>query len=314
MPAIVTEASLRIDAPMSRVSEALADFHGWPAWSPWLYTEPGASIDYRGEPGTPGHGYRWEGERVGAGSMSLASLSANRIDMDLTFLKPFKSTAKVAFDLRTSGASTDVTWHMKSSLPFFLFFMRDSMVTMIKADYERGLLMLKDMLELGSIPSKTVSMGIVDVPEVAFVGHGGTTSMAQIGDAIASSCGTAASALHDAGNTIGGQPFTQYHTMDFKTSSCRYTAALPVAKPLDSTSAISLPALAGHRAACRALKVVHTGAYRHIGNAWSTLHAELKASKLKPAKSPPPFETYGNDPDMTPEAELVTEIFMPLRN
>jgi len=313
MPALATEASLRIDAPMMRVSEAITDFHGWPSWSPWLYIEPGAKVDYRGEPGTTGHGYSWTGERVGAGSMSLASVTPDRIEMDLTFLKPFKSTAAVAFDLKKSGSSTDVTWQMNSSLPFFLFFMRDSMVAMIRADYDRGLLMLKDILEQGSLPSSTVSMGIVDMPEVAFVGHGGTTSMKQLGDAIAKSYGIAASAIHEAGNAIGGQPFTQYHKLNKKASTCLYTAPLPLSKPLASGVTIDLPAVAGHRAACRALKVVHTGAYRHIGNAWSTLQAELKASKLKPGKSPPPFEIYRNDPDTTPEGELITEIFMPLR-
>ena len=64
--------------------------------------------------------------------------------MDLTFLKPCKSQAKVAFYLKEEGASTQVRWTMDSVLPFFLFWMKKSMEAYISQDYGRGLRLLKD--------------------------------------------------------------------------------------------------------------------------------------------------------------------------
>lgn len=314
MPAIDTEASIRINAPIETVQSALTDFESWPTWSPWLYTEPGAEVTCRGERGTIGHGYDWTGERVGAGSMELRSIERHRLEMDLTFLKPFRSTADVSFDLTESDGSTDVAWGMRSRLPFFLFFMTGTMTAMIKADYERGLRMLKDLIETGKVPSHTASAVLIDVPEAHYIGHSDNTSMSALGNALPRSFGIAASAMKTAGLEASGQPFAVYHSLDLKKGSCRYTAALPLARPMTSSNGIEPPARADSRPACRALKFVHTGAYRHTPNAWSTLHAELRATRKKAAKGIPPFEIYTNDPEITPESDLITEIYMPLRS
>ena len=65
---------------------------------------------------------------------------------------------------------------------------------------------------------------------------------------------------------------------------------------------------------CRALKVIHKGSYNHLGNGWSTAMAHQRYKKLRPLKAQCPFEFYPNDPGTTPEDELVTEIFIPVRN
>ena len=70
--------------------------------------------------------------------------------MDLTFLKPWKSQAKVAFYLKEEGASTQVRWTIDSGIPFFLFWMKKQMEIFVGMDYDRGLTMLKDLVETGS--------------------------------------------------------------------------------------------------------------------------------------------------------------------
>jgi len=63
----------------------------------------------------------------------------------------------------------------------------------------------------------------------------------------------------------------------------------------------------------KAMKVTHTGPYRHLGNAWAMAESEIRYAKLKKNKKQPPFERYLNDPGDTAEKDLVTEIFVPLR-
>lgn len=317
MPAYHVENSITIAASPDRVHQALDDFNEWPVWSPWLYTEPDAKLSYRGEPGKPGHGYEWEGELTGAGSMELISNETSQMSMDLTFLKPFKSTAKVRFDLDASATTdeTTVTWHLDSKLPFFMFFMTESIKSMIASDYGRGLKMLKEYVETGKVSSKTDMVGLVDVESLSCVGIRSATTMGELGE----SMGKTLPALHQHAEstnlTMEGPPLAIYNHINIKTSDCTYTAAIPVASvPENHHHELDDMVIFGEQIhACRALKVIHTGAYEHLGNSWSTAIAHQRAQKLKPSKVQAPFERYISDPADTAPDALITEIYLPIR-
>lgn len=310
MPAFNVVSSINIDAPTSRVRDVLADYETWPSWSPWLIMEPDSKLTYKGTAGELGHGYDWSGDKVGAGGMTTTALDANRMESDLRFLKPFKSQADVAFDFESVGDNeTKVTWYMDSSLPFFMFFMVNKMKAMIGMDYDRGLRMLKDYVEKGSVPSGVSVEGIVDVPAVTYAGTRHNTSMDNISDSMAKAFHSVYEATSQSGAEMIGMPFSIYNNMDIVSGSCAYTAAIPIA---NSNSAISGASVA-ERPACKALKIVHTGPYRHLGNAWATGMSDMRHGKMKPNKQVPPFEVYVNDPDETAESALITEVYMPVR-
>ena len=307
MPAFNISRSVIIDAPIESVIAAIEDFAVWPRWSPWLYMEPSAKVDVYGSAGQVGHGYTWSGDMVGAGEMQLSEVTdAHTHRMDLTFLKPFKSKAKVAFDINSnSTAQTAVSWQMDSSLPFFLFFMVPTMKGMIGMDYERGLRMLKEYVETGSIMSSTDIAGVVDTKAIHWVGTRAEAAMDELGDSMQQSLPQALQGAQQAGTEIAGPPGVIYDNMDIKNQRCRYTAIVQVTEPAGDTS--------GTIDAGKALKVVHTGCYDHLGNSWSTAMTYQRHNKLKPSRTQAPYEIYINDPADTPEAELVTEIYLPLR-
>lgn len=65
--------------------------------------------------------YEWKGDRVGEGNMNISlEDGSNSIEYDLTFLKPWKSEAKVKFLLSDNNNRTAVTWSMDSKLPFYV--------------------------------------------------------------------------------------------------------------------------------------------------------------------------------------------------
>jgi effector-binding domain-containing protein len=310
MPVINTQASIEIAAPIANVHSVIVDFRTWPVWSPWLYIEPDSQMQYRGTLGEAGHGYDWEGQKVGAGSMTLTHTTNEQIDCDLQFLKPFKSSARVQFDLHEiSEDRTRVTWHMDSRLPIFLFFMTGTISGMIRADYRRGLAMLKDFLEDGKVHSRCTVEGIVEVDAVDYVGCTATTPMMQISESMKASFEQLKSSVKTGAFVSNGKPFSILRRMDYKRDTCAYTAALPAS----SVAGVVAPLAAGRRPACSALKVVHIGPYRHLGNAWAMLISEARHRKLKAQKSIPAFECYRDDPGSTPAIELVTELFLPLR-
>lgn len=310
MPALQTQASTDIGVPMERVHAALVDFHTWPVWSPWLYLEPETEVTYRGEVAQPGHGYDWVGNKVGAGGMTLTDFDDQRIACDLQFLKPFKSFARVYFDLsEIEPGVTRITWHMDSRLPFFMFFMKNTMVGMIRSDYRRGLALLKDYLESGQIRSHSEFVGTVSVDECHFVGRRGNASLPTIADALEVAFEALDSAEQTAGFQRSGNALCFYDRMDYKSDSCSFTAALPVADGVPDPPSL----MTGHRPACSALKVVHTGDYHHLGSAWAMLISESRHRKLKASRTVSPFEVYISDPAQVPGPERVTELFLPLR-
>lgn len=310
MPALKVHASIDIAAPASRIRDSLVDFETWPVWSPWLYMEPEATVTYRGSKGVPGHGYDWSGDKTGAGGMTLLKATNVRIDCNLAFLKPFKSQADVAFDLsETTPGNTQVTWHMDSSLPFFMFWMKGTMTGMIRSDYNRGLRLFKDYIEHGSIGSTTEIMNMVSVEPQPYVGVQASSSMESIAESMGITFASAISEAQSSSISITGSPFCIYNYMDIKQGRCKYTAALPVGE----LTVASSPLMSSVRPACTALKVVHTGPYHHLGNAWGTLMAEARQRKLKALKKVPPFEVYLGDTEMTVAADLVTEIYLPVQ-
>ena len=316
MPRFNVQKSIDVAATLERVQGVLVDFQQWPAWSPWLCAERDCKVSVQGSSGQPDHRQTWEGDIIGSGQMQLVSNTPERIDMDLNFIKPFKSQADVSFKLQAlDNNNTRVEWMMNSSLPFFLFFMTSSFTAMIGADYRRGLLQLKDYIETGTALTRSDVVGIVDVAEFSYMGIKGSASIEQIGDVLGSKFGLLEEAYtgdtNATGDGSGNTPgvYTFYNKMDVKRQHCDFTAAMTPSQSFTDSSDFSL----GKQGASKALKIVHTGEYRHLGNAWATGMMYARAKKLKLLKNLPPFEKYINDPNSTPGPELITEIYLPVK-
>ena len=105
-----------------------------------------------------------------------------------------------------------------------------------------------------------------------------------------------------------GAPGAIYNAVDIKNQTCRYTAYMPVAAGIQVDGAVSGSVPAG-----RALKLVHTGSYENLGNAWSCAMAYSRHNKIKLRKGISGLEQYVNDSETTPPADLITELYLPLR-
>lgn len=309
MPSYHVQRTISIDKDIKSVRDVLTNYQDWPKWSPWLFMEPTAKLEYRGDAGVAQHGYKWNGDVVGSGDMILTSVSDNKLMMDLQFFKPFKSKAKVAFDLKSTGANqTEVTWHMDGALPIFLFFMTKMMKAMIGNDYERGLKMLKDYLEKGEVWTKSELEGVVDIAGQTYVGiRRDDVPMKKIGDAMKEDFPALVAFVQEHGLEQSGVPMSVTHKVNLVKGICSFSAAIPVSNP-KASGKVSV----GKIEPCRALKITHTGAYHHLANPWSMAENIRRNKKLKPAKQAC-FERYISDPGEVDEKDLVTEIYTPVR-
>lgn len=308
MPKLKVQKSITIDAPIDKVYSRLNDFHHWLVWSPWLIAEPEAKVNVNED----GKYYEWEGNRVGSGNMTVEKENApNAIEYDLTFLKPWKSKAKTSFQLREKGGDqTEVTWFMDSSLPFFMFWMKKMMVAFIGQDYERGLTMLKEYVEDGKVNSKLEFVGTETYDGCNYIGVKRDTTMDAFGPEMQEDFENLLQYCKDNNLEITSEPFSIYHKFDMVKQKVSYTGGVPV-----STIPGNLPTrlMSGTIPATKIYRLRHVGAYKHLGNAWTTMYMMQRNKELKSSKKLHPFELYVNGPDEVSEDELITDICFALK-
>ena len=177
--------SIHIKAAPEKVFDTISDFSTWTTWSPWLCAEPDAQVTVSEDPSSVGSLYAWTGAVVGAGEIEHRQLQPGRlIEDEIRFIKPFRSTSQVTFEMEPADEGTKLTWHMRGSLPWFLFWMRSQMEVFIGMDYERGLKMLKELTETGQILSQTTIHGVESVGPLRVAGIRKVCSVNEIGPAM----------------------------------------------------------------------------------------------------------------------------------
>lgn len=307
MPAFEVDESIEINAPLEQVKSHILDFKGWPEWSPWICAEPSCTVEHAAD----GKSYSWDGKIIGSGNMRVKRVEDRAIYHHLQFLKPFKSQSAVDFQLHPKGDNcTTLHWRMQSSLPFFMFFMVKKMQAFIAGDYRRGLLRLKDKIEHGEIPSKLAFPGVGEGISTAYFGIRKVSSIAEIGSITAQELPRVFRELEKRGEKMSGPVMTISHSYDPVADRLAYTLAVGVDKVLTGLGAdfvseqLEIP---------RSYKVVHTGAYRHLGSAWASGMMHEQAKVFAPNKRADKVEVYLNDPESTPESELITELHFPVR-
>jgi predicted transcriptional regulator YdeE len=232
------------------------------------------------------------------------------IEYDLTFLKPWKSKAKVAFKLIEKEDGVMVHWLMDSSLPWFMFWMKKMMQVFVGMDYSRGLNMLKEYAEDDKVHSELTFKGAVTHKGGTYISI--TTECAL--DAIGNKMEEDYTKLMEYMMTshkdkVGGYAFSIYHKWNPVKNYTKYTACIPVNEvPKDLPSGVEVGELKDFRADV----VHHKGPYTNVGNAWSAQYTRARAKVFKQNKRKDPLEVYLNSPKDTAPNELESEIVFPI--
>src|SRR5918992_5307971 len=138
--------STTVNAEPAKVHALIDDFREWPKWSPWEDVDPALERTYSGADQGVGAHYAWKGNRkAGEGSMEITGSAPDRIDIKLTFVKPWSATNDVWFTLTPAGDSTEVTWTMAGEHKGLagLFARVVGMDRLVGKDFDKGLTRLK---------------------------------------------------------------------------------------------------------------------------------------------------------------------------
>ncbi len=307
MPAFNVNRKTTIKSSPNKIFSVLNDLSTWKNWSPWLIMEPEASVNVAND----NKSYDWDGSRVGSGNMKVTGEDENKsVDYDLNFLKPWKSEAKVRFELKEQGEETEVTWVMDSSLPWYMFWMIGMMDAWVGMDYERGLGMLKEYVETGTILSKLEWKGESEFPGVKYVGVKTTCGFDEVGEVMMTDFGKLEFVGQKYEDIATGVGYTQYHDWNMKKKQTTYTACIGLTEIPDD---IPEGYITGEIPATNIYTLRHIGKYDHLGNAWSTLMNMSRSKEFKQNKKIDPFEWYVSDPRETAEKDIITDICFPVK-
>jgi len=301
--------SIHIEAIPAKVKSLLEDFSKWSSWSPWTVLEPTQKGSVTGEKGSVGHSMTWDGDIIGAGTMTISEVKDNFWKHDIAFTKPFKSKAVATMAVSEEKGGTKVTWTMDSSMPFFLFFMIPSIKMMVGMDYDRGLTMLKAMAEQGKVNATTTNKGVVDFTGFSYIGVARDCTMKEVPNTMSEDFGKLMElcATH---KKKARQWATIYTKMSSKTGDMSYVCFMSD----EEFEGMELPAgfVRGTIDSSKALEITHDGPYDYIGNAWAMGMMTLRAKKMK--QKGPAIEYYWNSPHNTKPEDLKSSVYFPIKN
>ena len=144
--------SISIAQSPQTIFALMSNLHRFHEWSPWEHLDPNLQKALSGTPGQVGSNYSWKGNsKAGEGSMTITSLeSSKKVEIDLDFLKPFKSNNKTIWQIEDLGqGQSKVTWIMTGELTSFFhkLFGLLAMNRLVGKDFEKGLANIKALLE-----------------------------------------------------------------------------------------------------------------------------------------------------------------------
>lgn len=145
------ERTIDLSVSQQTAYDALRSLKQQDEWSVWAKKDPNMEKDFRGTDGEVGSVSYWNGNKdVGEGEQEIMGLQPpHRIDTQLRFLKPFKSTNDAYFKIDAKGEGSHVAWGFSGSSPFpmniFMMFM--NIDKSVGGDFEQGLANFKAYIE-----------------------------------------------------------------------------------------------------------------------------------------------------------------------
>lgn len=308
------ERSIVVDAKPATVYTVLNGFRQFQKWSPWAKYDPAAVITHEGPMMGVGAKQSWAGnDQVGTGSQEIIEVKPNElVRIDLVF-GGFESKNTATYLLSPEGEGTKVTWAYDTISGGNLIYRYFGLLSdsMLGPDYESGLASLKQLVE--SLPKDDFSALQVEIVEttaktVAYAY--GEASVDQAGAKLGELYGKVMKFVADSGAKQSDAPMAITHAFDEATKFWKFDAAIPVDKA-DLAAPAEGEVKIKQTYAGMALKVTHKGPYAAMEPTYNQLTAYKLAAGFE--DNGDSWEHYVTDPGNTPEAELVTHIYWPVK-
>jgi len=146
------EREITIDKTSNEVFQYLKHIKNQDKFSKWVMTDPDMKREFRGEDGTVGFVYAWEGnKKAGKGEQEIKSIEEGKyLNLEIRFEKPFVAVANTPFKIEAlSPQQSKVTWGMSSKMnyPMNIMLLFMNIEKLLGKDLEISLRNLKGILE-----------------------------------------------------------------------------------------------------------------------------------------------------------------------
>ena len=304
-----------IEAPPHTIFALVNSYARFNEWSPWAEIDPeGTEYEYSGPAQGVGAKMAWRSENneVGVGSQEITgSTPYSEVLTALDFGD--QGTAEAFYRLTPEGSGTRVVWGFDSEMgskPIAKFFGYFLMEGMLGPQYEQGLASLKALAE--SLPEDDwtdIQQEIVDAKPMTIAFVSGSTSQdhAEIGEAFAQAYGQVVGFMQTHELQFAGQPLSINKAWG---DTYEFDAGIPVASTPESVPEDS-PVQIKETYSGKAVKAVHIGAYSALEESYAKVKAYMAVYGLE--ENGHPWDVWISDPTQTPEDELITHIYFPMK-
>jgi effector-binding domain-containing protein len=309
------ERSISIDAPPCVVFSQVNGFRNFSAWSPFEAVMPDAEYAYEGPDFGVGSKMSWSltEPRPETGSQTVvASTPYERVDVELE-LGP-QGTAQATYLLLPENEGTKLTWAFDTDFGLNLLgrywgLLLDRQLGPL---YAQGLANLKRVAEaLPKVDWSGLEIGITEVPSttIAYFSGSSSSEAEDVGAALGAAYGRVAMFISANGLQIDGQPIAINNYWDER--GYGFDAGIPVSGTPARGAGPDSPVRMGETYGGRVVRAVHVGPYTGLEGTYAIIHAFIVAHNLE--ANGRSWDVYVSDPGSTPEEELITEVYYPVK-
>ena len=307
------EVSALVDAPPATVFALVNDFRRVDLWSPRTANDPNARVLFSGPNRGVGATVTWDGVIAGSGTQTIVESRPH--EHVATTINPGEpGEARTWFDIEPGEGNTRVTWGFAHDHGLNLVgrYFALLLAGVVKREFETGIAALKDLAE--SLPRTDfgdldVEHVIVEPQQIAYLPTTSLPEPAAISEAMGKAYFEILSFIDARGLVEAGAPMSIVR--GFAGSQLRFDAAIPVGGVTAETARDGATVKLGQTYSGPAIRVRHVGSYRQLGSTHRKIAAYLAALGLE--RNGDAWETYISDPTRVPEAELLTDIYYPVR-
>ena len=309
------ERSVSIDAPPCVVFARVDGFRSFNEWSPFVALTPDSQYSYEGPDFGVGAKMIWSSEEPDGepGSQEIvASTPCERIDIKIEFDEG--DISEVAYLLEAENGGTRLTWAFDADFGLNLFgrYFGILLDRTLGPLYDQGLTNLKRIVEgLPKVDWSDIEIGITTVPSTTIAYSTGSSSQdpGEIEKAFSTAFGGVAIFISTNKLQIAGPPLAIANYWDER--GYGFDAGMPMSGSPTRGVGPDSPVRMGETYGGQVVRAVHVGPFSGMEATYLKIEAFMAAYQLE--ENGRSWESYVSDPGSTPEEELVTEVYFPVK-
>jgi effector-binding domain-containing protein len=261
-----------------------------------------ATVEYFGNDGTVGSGFKWKGKKAGKGEQTYTVLEPGRTaTTHLKFYVPWGTSETDSYmNLEPDPKGTKLTWGIKGENDFMGRMMgaMSSMDKMMGPVFEEGLHDLDTLIATrkSAVPTSSTGIETTNYPGGKYLAVRGDVKMEDIENFYMKNLPAIMNAIEKSGGKMKGMPSGLYFTWDPDNSMTNMAAAIGVEGDVKAPSGTEVITVDPSKA----LMIKYMGGYHGIGNAHMAMESHLKANNL--TQKAPVIEEYVTDPGTEPDS------------